>query len=194
MAWVSEGEVCINARVELRVALYDSLVVCQLPKTKPGVPTYASLFAPMKPPRPMLIAPANSSASPPSTTTLVSPKPESPAVNANGTVSPSLSPMMASDIILGLSFHPPQFSPSYGGCCRASISASAWDKVVGLPGAVDSTSPASVKSSASDQYLCSKVELTFHGTIVGEPAIAARRRWEEDIFEQREYHDSNPHR
>lgn len=64
--------------------------------------SYASLLAPMKPPSPIDIAPAISSARPPNTTSLVSPKEAKPAVRANGTVMPSDTPMMASDIIRGL--------------------------------------------------------------------------------------------
>ena len=64
--------------------------------------TYASLFAPMKPPSPIDMAPAMSSASPPKTTSLVSPRDANPAVRANGTVMPSETPMMASEIMRGL--------------------------------------------------------------------------------------------
>lgn len=63
---------------------------------------YASLLAPMKPPSPMERAPAMSSAKPPKTTTLVSPRYASPAVRAKGTVMPSEMPMMASEIMRGL--------------------------------------------------------------------------------------------
>lgn len=63
---------------------------------------YASLLAPMKPPSPMERAPAMSSAKPPKTTTLVSPRYASPAVSAKGTVMPSEIPMMASEIMRGL--------------------------------------------------------------------------------------------
>ena len=45
----------------------------------------------------MLIAPATSSASPPKTTTLASPRAERPAVSAKGTVRPSDSPIVKSD-------------------------------------------------------------------------------------------------
>ena len=46
-----------------------------------------------KPPTPMEMAPAMSSATPPSTTSFDSPRLESPAVNANGTVNPSDNPI-----------------------------------------------------------------------------------------------------
>lgn len=64
--------------------------------------TYASLFAPTYPPSPMDIAPAANSANPPSTTTLVSPSAERPALRANGTVRPSDKPRMASETMRGL--------------------------------------------------------------------------------------------
>ena len=64
--------------------------------------TYASLFAPTKPPKPIDIAPAINSASPPSTTSLALPKADRPAVSAKGTVRPSDNPRMASEMILGL--------------------------------------------------------------------------------------------
>lgn len=64
--------------------------------------TYASLFAPTYPPSPMEMAPAASSASPPSTTTFVFPSAERPALSAKGTVSPSERPRMASETIRGL--------------------------------------------------------------------------------------------
>ena len=47
-----------------------------------------------KPPTPILIAPAMSSATPPRTTSLEDPRPDRPAVNAKGTVRPSESPIM----------------------------------------------------------------------------------------------------
>ncbi|KIW31909.1 hypothetical protein, variant [Cladophialophora immunda] len=59
--------------------------------------TYLSLLAPTYPPSPIDIAPAISSASPPRITTLVSPRAVRPAVRANGTVSPSESPRIASE-------------------------------------------------------------------------------------------------
>ncbi len=61
--------------------------------------TYSSLLVPMKPPRPMEMAPAMSSARPPRTTRRVSPSEERPAVRAKGTVRPSERPRMASEII-----------------------------------------------------------------------------------------------
>jgi hypothetical protein len=64
--------------------------------------TYASLFAPTYPPSPIEMAPAASSASPPRTTTFVFPSAESPALRANGTVSPSERPRIASETIRGL--------------------------------------------------------------------------------------------
>lgn len=64
--------------------------------------TYASLFAPTYPPNPMEMAPAVSSASPPRTTTFVSPRADRPALNANGTVRPSDRPRMASETMRGL--------------------------------------------------------------------------------------------
>ena len=64
--------------------------------------TYASLFAPTYPPSPIEMAPAASSASPPSTTTFVFPSADRPALRANGTVSPSERPRMASETIRGL--------------------------------------------------------------------------------------------
>ena len=63
---------------------------------------YASLLAPIIPPRPIEIAPEISSASPPRMTKRVSPSEERPAVRANGTVKPSERPRMASDIMRGL--------------------------------------------------------------------------------------------
>ena len=74
---------------------------------------YASLLAPMKPPRPMERAPAMSSARPPRTTSFVSPMEAKPAVRANGTVMPSDTPMMASEIMRGLTLKPQRFA---GGC------------------------------------------------------------------------------
>ncbi|KAM3065075.1 hypothetical protein ACMFMF_011949 [Clarireedia jacksonii] len=62
--------------------------------------TYSSLLAPRYPPNPIDIAPAISSASPPYITTCVLPNADSPAVSANGTVNPSESPIVASEIIL----------------------------------------------------------------------------------------------
>lgn len=56
----------------------------------------------MKPPNPMERAPAMSSANPPKTTTLVSPRYANPAVSAKGTVIPSEIPIMASEIIRAL--------------------------------------------------------------------------------------------
>ena len=73
--------------------------------------THASLLAPMKPPRPIEMAPATNSASPPKTTTCVSLKALRPADSAKGTVSPSDRPMMASEIIRGpgrIHFNPHQ--------------------------------------------------------------------------------------
>ena len=63
--------------------------------------THASLFAPTKPPKPIDIAPAINSASPPSTTSLALPKVERPAVSAKGTVRPSDKPRIASEMSLG---------------------------------------------------------------------------------------------
>lgn len=48
------------------------------------------------------MAPAVNSANPPSTTTLVFPSAERPALSANGTVKPSDKPRMASDTMRGL--------------------------------------------------------------------------------------------
>lgn len=64
--------------------------------------TYASLFAPTYPPSPIEMAPAASSASPPSTTTLVFPSADRPALSAKGTVRPSERPRMASETTRGL--------------------------------------------------------------------------------------------
>lgn len=50
----------------------------------------------------MEMAPAASSASPPSTTTFVFPSAERPALSAKGTVRPSESPRIASETIRGL--------------------------------------------------------------------------------------------
>jgi hypothetical protein len=61
--------------------------------------TNASPRPASQPPRPMLILPAMSSAHPPKMTTRVSLNADSPAVSANGTVSPSDNPMMASEIV-----------------------------------------------------------------------------------------------
>lgn len=66
---------------------------------------YASLFAPMNPPKPIDMAPATSSAKPAYMTILVVPSEAKPAVRANGTVIPSDMPMIASDIIRGLSLN-----------------------------------------------------------------------------------------
>lgn len=66
--------------------------------------TNDSLFAPTYPPRPIEMAPAVNSASPPRTTTLVSPSADRPALRAKGTVKPSDSPRMASDMIRGFIF------------------------------------------------------------------------------------------
>lgn len=68
---------------------------------KPWEDAYVSLLEPRYPPRPMLMEPAISSASPPKMTTFVSPKADRPAVKANGTVSPSERPIVASEINLG---------------------------------------------------------------------------------------------
>lgn len=90
---------------------------------------YCSLFAPRYPPRPMEMAPAVSSARPAKMTTLlprqicsasprgevstylVFPSAERPAVNAKGTVSPSLRPMMASEMTRGSTLLLCAFSP-----------------------------------------------------------------------------------
>lgn len=66
---------------------------------------YASLFAPMNPPKPIDMAPATSSAKPAYMTILVVPSDAKPAVSANGTVIPSDIPIMASEIIRGLSLN-----------------------------------------------------------------------------------------
>jgi hypothetical protein len=79
--------------------------------------TYASLFAPTNPPKPIDIAPAINSASPPNTTSLALPKAERPAVSANGTVRPSDKPRMASEMTLGLTF-------SLEACCFDARSSS----------------------------------------------------------------------
>ena len=63
---------------------------------------YESLFDPSNPPRPIEIAPANSSASPPETTTFAFPYSVRPAATANGTTMPSETPMTASLMLLGL--------------------------------------------------------------------------------------------
>lgn len=63
--------------------------------------TYTSLREPTYPPRPMDIAPATSSANPPTTTTLEFPRAERPALRANGTVNPSERPRIASETIRG---------------------------------------------------------------------------------------------
>lgn len=64
--------------------------------------THPSLLAPTYPPNPIEIAPAINSANPPRTTTLVSPRADNPALSANGTVSPSDMPRIASETIRGL--------------------------------------------------------------------------------------------
>lgn len=85
---------------------------------------YASLLAPMKPPSPMERAPAMSSAKPPKTTTLVSPRYASPAVSAKGTVMPSEIPMMASEIMRGLTRRFFSFWPSRSDSDVSSLSTS----------------------------------------------------------------------
>lgn len=85
---------------------------------------YASLLAPMKPPSPMERAPAMSSAKPPKTTTLVSPRYASPAVSAKGTVMPSEIPMMASEIMRGLTRRFLCFWPSRSDSDVSSLSTS----------------------------------------------------------------------
>lgn len=55
---------------------------------------YTSPFAPRYPPIPMLMVPATSSDSPPKMTTRGRPSADSPAVTANGTVSPSENPIV----------------------------------------------------------------------------------------------------
>lgn len=66
-----------------------------------GGKSYESLFDPSNPPRPIEIAPANSSASPPETTTFAFLYSVRPAATANGTTMPSETPMTASLILLG---------------------------------------------------------------------------------------------
>lgn len=78
----------------------------------------------MKPPSPMERAPAMSSAKPPKTTTLVSPRYASPAVSAKGTVMPSEIPMMASEIIRGLTRRFLCFWPSRSDSDISSLSTS----------------------------------------------------------------------
>lgn len=85
---------------------------------------YASLLAPMKPPSPIDREPAMSSAKPPKTTTLVSPRYESPAVSAKGTVMPSEIPMMASEIMRGLTRRFFVFWPSRSDSDVSSLSTS----------------------------------------------------------------------
>lgn len=85
---------------------------------------YASLLAPMKPPSPIESAPAMSSAKPPKTTTLVSPRYASPAVSAKGTVMPSEIPMMASEIMRGLTRRFLCFWPSRSDSDVSSLSTS----------------------------------------------------------------------
>ena len=107
----------IRFSVEATVALYESLIrISCLGDYDTRQGTYASLFAPINPPSPMEIAPAMSSASPPRTTKRVSPSDDKPAVRANGTVNPSESPMMASEIIRGLSSNRLRFRA--GSSCR----------------------------------------------------------------------------
>lgn len=78
----------------------------------------------MKPPSPMERAPAMSSAKPPKTTTLVSPRYASPAVSAKGTVMPSEIPMIASEIIRALTRLFLCFWPSRSDSDASSLSTS----------------------------------------------------------------------
>ena len=78
---------------------FRMLVQCQEGKNRVCIITHSSLLAPRNPPRPIEIAPATSSASPPKMTTLVVPRLERPALRANGTVRPSESPNMASEMV-----------------------------------------------------------------------------------------------
>ena len=86
-----------------RIIRFPTSVSCQaIPGQGRGLQVYFSLFAPIKPPRPMEIAPAMSSARPPRTTSRASPSEDKPAVSAKGTVRPSERPIMASLITCGL--------------------------------------------------------------------------------------------
>lgn len=79
----------------------------------------------MKPPKPIDMAPATNSAKPANMTILVVPSDAKPAVRANGTVMPSDIPIIASEIIRGLSLNFRRISliffPHVGG------SAGLWD-------------------------------------------------------------------
>lgn len=106
---------------------------------------YCSLFAPRYPPRPIEMAPAVSSARPAKITTLsrcqlysaspkagvstylVLPSADRPAVNAKGTVNPSLRPMMASETTRGSTLLLCAFSP----VASSSVlpSEEAWDSM-----------------------------------------------------------------
>jgi len=86
------------------VALYDSLGSCVSfgSEVNDGSKAYASLLAPMKPPKPIEMAPAINSAKPPRVTSRALPNADNPAVRAKGTVNPSERPMMASEIMRGV--------------------------------------------------------------------------------------------
>lgn len=89
---LSFGSLMVTVVMVMMIMLMKML--CQ--EDRDGEGTYTSLLAPMKPPRPIDMAPATSSASPPRITRCVVPIEARPAVKANGTVRPSLRPRIAS--------------------------------------------------------------------------------------------------